>query len=438
MATIGLFLGLCWRLIPGASPPSLYALLDVCGIALWLSGWPMAIALIQAMHRRSRYLLHAEESLARLSFIGMALVGLALMLSLSPSSLLLAYSPRTILQTLSTQDIAQINVSIGLVWTGTLLLGGTLYVLASCTVALLALRTGRLAPLTWLLISVYLQLSVLGGLGEHIPRIEPGGETIPSWVPLTLGLLARNAMARLADPGIRYEYANPLADSAVAGAVAGIVVLTAACLWLSARIHLWRIQRNALPLSTGAALLCLATNVVGQLWVYTVNPGVAAPGSWQAVISMGPVVACLMYWIWSSQGEVHDEYGSVVWQLAVIAGSIALTTPHISAGQGSQVEVLWHVALLLAPFMLTMQALQRIHLRGGTSLKSIGPLLSLLAIVVPLNGRDNLIGFARQWAMQGVNGYVAAGLICLLLLVWAAQWNTRAKVEGDPKLRPAA
>jgi hypothetical protein len=414
LAVLGLAAGLSWRLLDGASPPDLYALLDVCGLALWLAGWRVAAGVAAAMRRRSLHLLNDEESLSRLLFVGFALGGAALALSLAPAGLLLAYSTRTILQTLSTQDIAQLNVNIGALWVGTVLVGGTLCVLGSCFAALSVQRLGRLAPLIWLVVSCLMQLSTLAGLSDHIRRIEPGGERVFSWIPPTLGVMARSTMANLADPGIRYEYANPLADTSIVGALLGIVVLVAASLWVGTKLHATAFQPGSLPLAAVGAIATVGIYVVGQLWVFVSTAAVSSPGNWATVVALGPLACVVLYWLWSGP-QVPLKRSDFIWLFSVAIAAIAFTAPQIRAGQGNQPLVLWSALLLLGPYLLTMDLL-RAQSQPGQSITRAWPLVAFTLLLLPLPGRFSVLDMVREWALQGANKYVAAGIATLMLL----------------------
>jgi hypothetical protein len=117
--------------------------------------------------------------------------------------------------------------------------------------------------------------------------------------------------------------------------------------------------------------------------------------------------------------------------------AIALTAPQLRAGQGSHVEVLWQAALLAGPFLLTMQSLLLGSREGANSHSGAWWLCGLMLLTLPLDGRASMLDVARHWSSQGTNGYVAAGVICLLLLAYLARAGfLRGRVLPTRSLRP--
>jgi len=439
LAISALGVGLCWRFVSAAARPDIYTLLDVCGLALWGMGWAVAGSLSRAIQRRDRFQNFQPELWSRNVFVALALLGSSLWLALALSGVLLGYGLPTVLQEISTQEIAQFNISLGGLAILALILGGALCVLGSSALALLGSRIqSKLAPLVWLLASLYFQLSAIGNLGEHIKRVTPAGNLIFSWMPPSLGSLARLEMAKLADPGIRYEYVQPLTDSIILIAVAGLLLLVLINLLLApGGPAACSLGFHSAFFSIGSVTIAIAYLMCSE-WTYVNNAAVSAPGSWRTILATGVVAYITLAWIWGSRTVKGED---LLWPLATLLTCIGLTGPQVHSVAVSHVQVLAQ-ALVLLPLFLGAAVMLGLFTGEGAPFRRGLVVTGIAAVLLPiLPAGSSFVDVVARWSLSSSSCTVVTSGIALLLLIGLYRLVAPQQAVGKVQradLRPAA
>jgi hypothetical protein len=439
LSSASLAIGLCWRLGSSAHP-DIYRLLDICGLILWLCGWPLARSLSAAFLRTVNHQNFQADFSQRIPYMAVALAATVFAFALAPSGLLLGYNMPTILQEISTQEVPQLNLGLGGVAITSLLLGGSCYLMASSLLLLLAhpvLR--RLTTPVWLIAACYVHLSTLGNLAEHVRRLTPGGTPIHSWIPATLGVSARTAMAKLSDPGLRFEYLQSVVVSSLGVWLLGLLALVFLNIFAALRsANITRLETGgALKLSSMGALLTALTYTSAQAWVYLKDASVAAPGQWTALLNITTVSLLALYMLLSDRTGQRLRASQLIWPGAVFSVVVGMTGLQVQAGQVRQTEVVVQVMMLLTGVftaLAVIAATRKTPLLGNILVTTL-----LLAAILPVNGNSSVLDVAREWALSGSHIYVLCGLIALALIAvgHGLDWSAAAR-PARSVLRPAA
>jgi hypothetical protein len=415
IALLSAIAGLGWRIVPNIDPPELYQLLDLCGLGLWLTGWIVARGFALATTRVLLYQLNQLERWARNGCLALALLGASVALAMAPSVLLLGYRLTEVLQQLSTQDVPQLNVSIGGMAIMSLALGGAGCVLAGSLLALITLRLSpKLAAITWLVITGYVHLSTLGRLADHISRLTPGGELVYSWVPPTLGVSARVLMSQLANPAMRYEYLQPLAGAASA-TVAGIVVVLVAGSFLAASVRQRDNIRQPTSVAVFGGIIAALAHAGSQLWVYLNASDTPAPGLVTSTVLIGPLTCVVLLWLFRDGRKELAPVVRLVWLMTILLLSAALMVPQLGAGQWSHGEVLVQ-AMLMFPLLLAAAVVISPISRYAPIASSVA-LCGFVVLTVPLFG-SSVLEHATSWTLAGDHIYIAVGANLLVVATY--------------------
>lgn len=436
LASVSFSVGLFWRFQPSAVP-DIYSLLDMCGLAEWLVGWPLAQGIAFALRRMELHQRYQPDAWQRWPYLGQSLYGIALAFALAPGGLLLGYSLPTVLQEISTQEIPQINLSLGGVAVVGLVAWGACIVLLSSTLALLAMRLStRFSPVIWIVVSAYVQLSTLGGLAGHIQRITPGGEVSFSRVPPTLGVMTQLAVARLADPGLRYEYLQSIGGGALATAVLSILLLLAASLLL-ARTAPKLPNVDLLGICSMGGALASGVYLMAQNWVYMHDAAVAAPGQWSSLLAVAATACVVLFYVMQEGQTTVGPAGQLLWPVAALALALGMTSLQIKAGQVSHLEIAMEFAILL-PLLLAALAILRLP-DHAYAVSRHAAVAGFILMVAPLAKQGSIVDMIRNWSLLNDHAYLTSG-VALLLVLLVATWTAapvRRGHQATEELRPA-
>jgi hypothetical protein len=415
-AVTSLCAGSLWRWLPGAEPPSIYALLNACGIGLWVAGWPLARGMQRMSARCLRHVTLQESAAARTYFSALALLGTAVLCALSFAAVLLPYRPATVLQDLSTQDVPAIVVRTGTLIVCSLLIGGPTILLLSAAIARLLQRLGQSAGrLIWLCVGLYFNLSIVAGIGERLPQFEVGRQTALPLFPPGLGMLANSVMRELANEDYRFLYFKDLFDATLGlGLLALALTLALALFALQQRVPADHLRESVLLLASITAVGSAAAYALGQAWLYHNAVGPRWPGDWHTVFLIGSATLLLLLFTFAPVRDLAVSH-TLGMLLLVDLGWITATASAIYADQVSQLQVL-QFALVLYPLLLLGVAVTHRAALLHPALR--GLLLSALLLpLLPL--RDGAVPLSQllEWAVEPQHYFVSGGLLILVGLL---------------------
>jgi hypothetical protein len=430
IAAVSLVLALAWRF--SGSAPAIPAVLNGAGLALWLTAPWLAKAWDNLLRRQFRHVhLRRERWSWRLANSGYLLLS-ALVLSLAPVALLLAYNLREAVAQVFLQDPLDLELRAGLWLVMSLVLAGPATVIAS-TILLHLLHSWwgyRYGTAGWLAATVVVNAPLVLGDPLHLTL---SGRVIE--LRLAIGQYASWAAQAIAGTQAETRYLHELIIGLTRLPLGVLLVtLVAAILVQFPHRHVLT-AKSRLWLAALAAVVAASARAVWQAWTWVNDNSRITPGDPVVLVCTGLVCAWLVWWVLvvrPAANERHLALSQLGWCLFTAGAWMCLTLPHRLTGQASMQQLLLLgvvAALVLIAGVLIMHRLMQIMGDNLTGLRYIAGAVLLLVFILPwpLAGEyisPALFGFKELYDYLITSGswlaflVACAALIILCALAW--------------------